>query len=128
DPADVRIVLISECAAADPGDNYYTPGDPLFARTTVQAFRDAGADVSSITDILTLGVYLTSAVKCRKMSYAIHRNTVVECSRLLEQELDLFSNVRAYLLMGDVAIMAVNTIARRHGQARVIPRGATYKI
>jgi uracil-DNA glycosylase len=42
--------------------------------------------------------------------------------------LDLFPNVRAYLLMGDVAIQAVNTIARLAGEGRAIPAGATYKI
>ena len=124
----VRIVLISECAAADPADGYYAGGDPLFARTTVQAFRDAGVDVRSLADILDLGVYLTTAVKCSKMGYAIHRDTVVECSRWLEQELDQFANVRAYLLMGDMAILALNTIARRHGLPRVIPKASTYKI
>jgi hypothetical protein len=30
--------------------------------------------------------------------------------------------------MGDVAIQAVNAIARRAGQPRVIPAGSTYKI
>lgn len=124
----VRVVLISECAAADPADGYYAGGDPLFARTTVQAFRDAGANVNSLADILHLGVYLTTAVKCSKMGYGLRRETVVECSRWLERELDPFPNVRAYLLMGDVAILALNTIARRHGLPRVVPRGATYKI
>ena len=124
----VRIVLISECAAAAPSDNYFAGGDPLFARTTIQAFRDAGADVDSIGDILNLGIYLTTAVKCSKMSYGIHRETVVECSRLLEKELDQFPNIRALLLMGDVANQAINTIARRHGLPREIPKTPTYKI
>jgi uracil-DNA glycosylase len=124
----VRIILISECAAAVPGDNYYVTGDPLFARTTIQAFRDAGADVRSLGDILDLGIYLTTAVKCSKMGYGIRRETVVECSRWLERELDPFPNVRAYLLMGDVAIQALNTIARRNGLPRVVPRGPTYRI
>jgi hypothetical protein len=128
DPASVSIILISECAAANPADNYYAGGEPLFARTTIQAFQDAGVDVHSLEDILALGVYLTTAVKCSKMDYGIHRDTIVECSRLLEQELDLFPNVRAYLLMGDVAIQAVNAIARRRGRPRVIPSGPTYKI
>ncbi len=35
---------------------------------------------------------------------------------------------RGYLLMGDIAIQAVNMIARRAGQGRVIPAGSTYKI
>jgi hypothetical protein len=37
----------------------------------VQAFNDAGASVSSIQDILDLGVYLTTAVKCGKVGYGI---------------------------------------------------------
>ena len=41
-PEDVSIILISEAAPADPADYYYAAGDPLFQRTTVQAFRDAG--------------------------------------------------------------------------------------
>jgi uracil-DNA glycosylase len=128
DPTRVSIILISECAAANSADNYYVGGAPLFARTTIQAFQDAGADVHSLEDVLDLGVYLTTAVKCSKMNYAIHRDTIVECSRMLEQELNLFPNVRAYLLMGDVAIQAVNAIARRRGMERVIPAGPTYKI
>jgi uracil-DNA glycosylase len=40
----------------------------------------------------------------------------------------LFPNVAAFLLMGDVAIQAVNAIAKRAGEPRVIPAGPTYKI
>lgn len=124
----IKIVLISEAAPADPADYYYAAGDPLFQQTTVQAFKDAGAAVESVQDILDLGVYMTTAVKCGKTGYGIQAATVVECSRILEQELDLFPNVRAYLLMGDVAIKAVNAIAKRAGQPRVIPAGSTYKL
>jgi uracil-DNA glycosylase len=127
-PERVSILLISEAAPANPADDYYAPGNPLFAQTTVQAFQDAGTKVSSIQDVLSLGVYLTSAVKCAKTAYAIQTGTVKECSRLLEQELQLFPNVKVYLLMGDVAIKAVNEIARRSGQGRAIPAGSTYKI
>lgn len=128
EPEKVRIILISEAAPADPADYYYAAGDPLFQRTTVQAFQDAGVAVESVQDILNLGVYLTTAVKCGKTGYGIQTATVVECSRILEQELDLFPHVRAYLLMGDVAIKAVNAIARRAGQPRAIPAGSTYKL
>jgi uracil-DNA glycosylase len=128
EPEDVSIVLISEAAPPDPADYYYAGGDALFEQTTVQAFNDAGADVSSIGDILDLGVYLTTAVKCGKTGYGIQAATIKECSLLLEQELDLFPNVRTYLLMGDVAIKAINYIAGRAGQGRVIPAGSTYKI
>ena len=128
EPEKVRIILISEAAPADPADYYYAAGDPLFQRTTVQAFQDAGAAVGSVQDILDLGIYLTTAVKCGKTGYGIQTATVVECSRILEQELDLFPNACAYLLMGDVAIKAVNAIARRAGQGRAIPAGSTYKL
>jgi uracil-DNA glycosylase len=128
DPEQVSIVLISEAAPPDAADYYYAPGDPLFQRTTVQAFQDAGAAVSSIRDILDLGVYLTTAVKCGKTGYTIKAGPIKECSLLLERELALFPNVHAYLLMGDVAIKALNAIARRAGEGRAIPAGSTYKI
>jgi uracil-DNA glycosylase len=128
DPERISIILISEAAPADPADHYYAAGNPLFGQTTVQAVQDAGAAVASIADILALGVYLTPAVKCGKTGYGIERATIAECSRLLEQEIALFPNVVAYLLMGDVAIQAVNTIAKRAGEPRVIPAGSTYKL
>jgi uracil-DNA glycosylase len=124
----VRIVLISEASPANPADYYYAQGSPLFEQTTVQAFRDAGANVASLQDILRLGVYLTTTVKCGKTTYGITTGTVQECSRILEREIALFPNVKAYLLMGDVAIQAINAIARRSGSARAIPAGSTYKL
>ena len=127
-PEDFAIIMISEAAPADLGDYYYAKGDPLFQQTTVQAFNDAGADVTSIQDILDLGVYLTTAVKCGKTGYNIKAAPIRECSLLLEQELALFPNVQAFLLMGDVAIKALNYIARRAGEPRAIPAGSTYKI
>lgn len=128
DPRKVSIILISEAAPANLEDYYYAKGEPLFARTTVQAFNDAGVQGTTIQDILDLGVYLTTAVKCGKTGYGIQSATIEECSFILEDELALFSNVKAYLLMGDVAIKAVNSIARRSGQGRLIPAGSTYKI
>ena len=127
-PDDIRIVMISESAPKDFNDYYYAKGDPLFQRTTVQAFNDAGVDVKSIQDILDLGVYLTTAVKCGKTGYGIKANTIKECSLILEEELTLFPNVIAYILMGDVAIKAMNYIAKRTVNKRVIPPGSTYKI
>ena len=127
-PARMRIVMVSEAAPESPDDYYYAKGDPLFAQTTVQAFQDAGADVSSMRDILNLGVYVTTAVKCGKTGYGVKASTIRECSLLLEQELALFPAVQVYLLMGDVAIKAVNYIAGRGGEGRVIPAGSTYKI
>lgn len=128
EPENVSIVMISESAPIDPKDYYYTGNDALFARTTVQAFQDAGIVVSSFQDVLNLGIYCTTAVKCGKTGYGIKTDTVRQCSFLLEKELALFPSVKVYMLMGDVAIKAVNTIARRAGEKRVIPAGSTYKI
>lgn len=128
DPQKVSMVMISEAVPSDPGDDYYAPGDPLFARTTLQAFQDAGAPVASLQDLLDLGVYLTSAVKCAKTAYGIQTETIMECSQILQDELGLFPSVQVYLLMGDVAIRSLNYIAKRQGQGRVIPAGSTYKI
>jgi len=128
DPATISVILISEAAPENPADYYYAEGDPFFQQTTVTAFSDAGIKVASIRDILDLGVYLTTAVKCGKTGYGIKTSTVNTCSALLEQELALFPNVKAFLLMGDVAIKAVNAIARRAGEGRVIPAGSTYKL
>ena len=127
-PDDVSIVMISEAAPANPGDYYYAGGDALFEQTTVQAFGDAGANVSSIQDVLDLGVYLTTAVKCGKTGYGIKAATIKECSLILERELALFPSVQVFMLMGDVAIKALNYIARRAGEGRAIPAGSTYKI
>jgi uracil-DNA glycosylase len=127
-PDNVSIIMISEAAPADPADYYYAGAGALFEQTTVQAFNDAGAQVASMQDILDLGVYLTTAVKCGKMDYTIKAAPIKECSFILEQELALFPHVQAYLLMGDVAIKAINYIAQRAGQGRVIPAGSTYKI
>ena len=127
-PDNVCIVMISEAAPVSSEDYYYAEGDPLFQQTTIQAFRDAGADVSSIQDILDLGVYLTTAVKCGKTGYGIKAAAIRECSLILEKELVFFQGVKVFMLMGDVAIKAVNYIARRAGEGRVIPAGSTYKI
>ena len=127
-PEDMSVVLISEAAPADLSDYYYAVGDPHYQQTTVHAFNEAGVQVASVQEILELGVYLTTAVKCAKTGYGIKAGTIKECSLLLENELDLFPNVEAYLLMGDVAIKALNYIAKRQGEPRVIPAGSTYKI
>jgi uracil-DNA glycosylase len=127
-PERVSIVMISEAAPADPADRYYAGGGSLFEKTTVQAFNDAGVDFATMQDIVDSGVYLTTAVKCGKTAYGIETGTVKQCSSVLEKELALFPDVRVIMLMGEVAIKALNEIARRAGEARVIPAGSTYKI
>lgn len=127
-PDTISIVMVSEAAPENTDDYYYAKGNPLFQQTTVQAFNDAGANVSSVKEIVDRGVYLTTAVKCGKTGYGIQADTIRECSILLEKELLLFQQVKVLMLMGDVAIRALNYIAQRAGEKRVIPAASTYKI
>ncbi len=127
-PITVSMIVISEAAPPDISDYYYATGNPLFQQTTVQAFNDAGARVGSIQELLDMGVYFTTAVKCGKTGYGIKAGTIKECSNLLEQEIDFFPRCKVFMLMGDVAIKAINYIAKRAGEGRPIPAGSTYKI
>ena len=118
DPDTVTVLMVAEAPPPDPADWL----------TTVEAFRDAGEDVETLDDVQALGVYLTTAVKCGKTGYAVSRQTIEACSRLLEEELDLFPLAQVLMLMGDTAIKAVNTIAKRNREPRPVPAGATYRI
>jgi hypothetical protein len=128
DPQQISVLMISEAAAPVAQDDFYAGEAALFAQTTLLAFQDAGVPVSSFQDILARGIYLTTAVKCAKTAYGIETATVQACSRLLEQEIAQFPNVKGFLLMGDVAIKALNGIAKHSGEARPVPAGSTYKI
>lgn len=128
-PERVRLVMIAEAAPADATDYFYADADaPLFLQTTLQAFQDAGTQITSLQELLDLGIYLTTAIKCGKTEYSIKTATIKECSHLLERELALFPQTRVIMLMGDVAKRALNYIAKRCGEPRVIPPGSTYKI
>lgn len=125
---EVTIVMVAEAPPADPTDWFYAGPDALYARTTVQAFRDAGEDVESIEEVLGLGVYLTTAVKCAKLGPGVSTATIRDCAWVLEEELGLFPLARALMLMGDTAITALNAIAKRNAEPRPVPAGATYRI
>ena len=73
-PENVSIVLISECAPENSSDYYYSGQDSLFQKTTVQAFNDAGVKVKNTKELIDLGVYLTTAIKCGKTDYVIKAN------------------------------------------------------
>lgn len=128
DPFSIRVVMITEAPPDNKVDYFYAAGKPFYLQTTVQAFNDAGFRVLSMQDILNLGVYITTAVKCAKNGYAVSLATIKNCARLLENEMSLFTSIRAYLLGGDVAIKAMNYIWQQKSGKRVIPAGSTYKI
>jgi len=129
EPEKIRAIMISEAPPQGAGDYFYAQGNPFFAQTTVQAFSDAGFNVSSIKDILDLGVYVTTAIKCAKTTYSIAPETIENCClRILEKEIDLFPKIKTILLMGDTAIKAMNGIAKKNTGTKIIPSGSTYKI
>ncbi len=128
DPAKIKILMITEAPPNDKADYYYADGNPFYLQTTLQAFKDAGADVTNMKDILDSGIYITTAIKCGKTGYAISPDTMKNCSRLLEQEIALFPKVKVYMLMGDVAIKMMNAVWKKLAGKRVIPAGSTYKI
>jgi uracil-DNA glycosylase len=128
DAEKIRVLMITEAPPNEKADYFYSSGNPFYLQTIVQAFRDAGADVSSMQDILDLGVYITTAIKCGKTEYNVSSETVRNCSKLLEQELALFPVARVFMLMGDVAIKMMNDVWKKQTGKRVIPAGSTYKI
>jgi len=128
DPAKIRALMVSEAPPTDSNDYFYAKGDPFYMQTTAQAFRGAGFEVTSMQDVLDLGVYITTAIKCGKTEYSISPKTIETCSRLLESEMDLLAQTKAILLMGDTAIRSMNYIAKRKTGKRLVPSGSTYKI
>jgi uracil-DNA glycosylase len=124
----IRILMITEAPPMEKADYFYAAGDPAYLRTIVQVFRDAGQNVSSMRDILNLGVYITTAIKCGKTAYAISPDTMKNCAVLLEREIALFPDITVFMLMGDVAIKMMNGIWKKQTGEKVIPAGSTYKI
>jgi len=127
-PQNTQIVMITEAPPPDKKDYFYAEGNPFYLQTTIQAFNDAGVNISTMQEILDLGIYITTAIKCGKTQYAISANTIKNCSKILEKEVNLFSNIKVFLLMGDVAIKAMNYIWKGQTGKKIIPSGSTYKI
>ncbi|MDH5266734.1 MAG: uracil-DNA glycosylase [Candidatus Bathyarchaeota archaeon] len=128
DPAKIKAFMVSEAPPIEPNDYFYAKGDPFYMQTTAQAFKDAGFRVTSMEDVLDLGVYITTAIKCGKTGYSISSKTTENCSSLLESEMNRLPRIDAILLMGDTAIKSMNYIAKRNTGKRLIPSGSTYKI
>ncbi|MGD2246996.1 MAG: uracil-DNA glycosylase family protein [Candidatus Methanofastidiosia archaeon] len=127
-PKTITMLMISEAPSPDPDDYFYASGTPFYLETTLHAFEQAGSSISSLNDILERGIYITTAVKCGKTTYSLSAKTIKNCSSLLEEEINLFPQLKVLLLMGDVAIKALNYIAKRHTGEKVIPSGSIYKI
>lgn len=128
DPSAIRAVMINEVVPSDPLQDFYGIPDAEYLKTTIPLFREAGAEVGSIQDILQMGIYLTNAVKTPKTEYTIDRGSMENSLPYLEAELSLFPNIKVIMLMGDVAKKAFNMIAKKSAGKNVIPAVSTYKL
>ena len=127
-PQDIQVLMISDAPPADSCQYFYAPGSPDYLKTTLQAFNDAGIPAKSMKQILFKSFYLTTAIKCAKNQNTISSQTIKNCARILEREINFFTNLKVFLLMGDVAIKAFNDISKRQTGQQAIPAGSTYKI
>lgn len=128
DPQSIKMIMISESPPKRDGDYFYDKGEPDFLATTNEVFAAAGFAMRSIDDYLNRGIYLTTAIKCRKLDYLVSSATLKNCSLLLRRELEQFPNFKVVMLMGDFAIKCVNAIWKAKSGKAVIPSGSTYKI
>jgi hypothetical protein len=124
DAGTVRLITVLESPAADAAAARISS----HLKTTLQAFRSAGARAATMADLRAEGVYVTTALKCPKLGYSVSRTTADFCSALLEAEIGLFPNARVIMLMGDTAIATMNAIARRSSGRDLIPSGPAYRV
>lgn len=129
DPADILAVMINEVVPERPEDDFYgSAPEPMYLTTALPLFRRAGLPVSSIRDVTDAGIHITNAVKIPKKDTTVPQEMIEESLPVLERELALFPNLRAVMLMGDIAKKAFNMIARRKTGRNAIPSGSTYKL
>jgi len=129
EPEKIRAIMISEAPPENSSDYFYAKNHSFYMETTIQAFKDAGFTVSSMKEVLDLGVYITTAIKCAKTAYSILPGTIENCCvRILEKEIGLFPRIKTILLMGDTAIKAMNCMAKKNTGKRLVSSGSTYKI
>ena len=124
----ISILMIAEAKPERAADYFYSSKDSLYVLNTISAFQQAGYSVHSIADINALGVYLTVAVKEPRPGVSMPRELIEKYVPVLETEIAQFPNLKAILLMGDVAIKALNLISRRRTGKACVPAGSTYKI
>ncbi len=128
-PNIIRIVMISEAPPVNRSNYFYESISGSFFQTTRMAFKDAGIIVNNYEDLTSMGIYLTTAIKCCKIGYLVSAKTIKECSlRFLKTELAQLPNIKIIMCMGDFAIKAVNYIFEERYKRNPIKSGSTYKI
>lgn len=128
DPLTINAIMINEVVPSDPLEDFFGTPDADYLKTTIPLFQGAGAEVTSIQDILQMGVYITNAVKTPKTEYAIEKSSIENSLPYLEAEISLFPNIKVIMLMGDVAKKAFNMITRKATKKNAVPAVSTYKL
>ena len=127
-PLTIKAIMINEVVPSDPVQDFYGAPDADYLKTTIPLLQGAGTAVSSIQDILQLGIYITNAVKAPKTEYVIDKSSIENSLPYLEAELSLFPNIKVIMLMGDVAKKAFNMITKKATKKNAIPAVSTYKL
>lgn len=114
----IKVIMINEVPVLDTD----------YAKTILPLFKNAGVAVSNSSDLVDMGIYITSAIKIPKTGYAVDTSVIIAHLPILEYELDMFDHVKVIMLMGDVAKKAFNMIAKKRTRKNVIPSGSTCRI
>ena len=128
EPEKIQAIMINEIVPIDSDNDFYGKPDSAYMSTTIPLFRKAGIEVNNIQDILNLGIYITNAVKTPKSEYAVSKDSIEESLPYLEKELELFTNLKVVILMGDVAKKAFNLISKKATGKNAVPGISTYKL
>ncbi|NBH73255.1 uracil-DNA glycosylase [Clostridiaceae bacterium] len=128
DPLTIKAIMINEVVPSDPLQDFYGIPDADYLKTTIPLLQGAGAEVTSIQDILQKGIYITNAVKTPKTEYAVDKSSIENSLPYLEAEISLFPNIKVIMLMGDVAKKAFNMITKKSAKKNAIPAVSTYKL
>ncbi len=128
DPLTIRTIMINEVVPSDPLQDFYGSPDADYLKTTISLLQRAGAEVTSVQDILRMGIYITNAVKTPKTEYTVDKSSIEYSLPYLEAEISLFPNIKVIMLMGDVAKKSFNMITKKSTGKNVIPAVSTYKL
>lgn len=127
-PAHIRAILINEVVPADPRQDFYGSREADYLTTTFALFREAGLPVTTIQELLDAGIYITNAVKIPKTESTVENSAIDISLPYLKKELSLFPQLKAILLMGDVAKKAFNKITKQTLKKNIVPAISTYKL
>ena len=127
-PAHIRAILINEVVPADPRQDFYGSREADYLTTTFALFREAGLPVTTIQELLDAGIYITNAVKIPKTESTVENSAIDVSLPYLKKELSLFPQLKAILLMGDVAKKAFNMLTKKATGKNAVPSTSTYKL